>query len=440
MVSTRTLAWVTGLISIVVWRSGRVAQNAILTKHPFTEGYYGQGDFDADCARLKGGPELKYCEDATFWDHFDAQGKLVNHALIISCDANRKNWNTVMGPLNDPDPIGSLWLYEPDEKLKKGKAIANPSKLKHIKLRRYPADHDFHPLGVEVYPSYAGNTSNVYVVNHARSRTVIEQFILSPSSPTVATHVRTLASPYFHSANALALTSPNSFYVTNDHLFTRRLPFVGHVLPLLETVFALPFSFVSHVTLSSPTSSDPPIATHKFSALFIPFANGVAISNDGTQVAIASTSIGEVYFYKRDPKTNDLTRFIEKVPVPFTPDNIRYTHDGSALIVAGHPHFPTLSAVAKGKAETAPSWIISINAKQDEEQGQLKASFDRDAPISALGKVPPVTGREVTTLFQSDGSGFSSSSTGLKDPVTGALYITGLYAEEGVIICRPSVK
>ncbi|KAG6865733.1 hypothetical protein C0991_012379 [Blastosporella zonata] len=421
MVSTRTLACVAGLISVVVWRKG----------------YYGQGDFGTDCATLKGGPDLKYCEDAVFWDHLDAQGKLLSHALVISCDANRKNWNTVMGPLNNPDPLGSLWLYVPDEKEKKGKAITNPSNLKRVELRGYPAGHDFHPLGVEIYPSYAGNKSNVYVVNHARARTVIEQFTLNPSSPTVANYVRTLVSPYFHSANALALTSPDSFYVTNDHFFTRRAPYIGHILPILESLLAFPLAFVSHVTLTPPASSAPPIAAHKFSALFIPFANGIAVSHDGTQVALASTTLGEVFFYERDPKTNDLTRLIERVPVPFTPDNIRYTHDGSALIVAGHPHFPTLAAVAKGKAEVAPSWIMSINTSVN-EKSQPNDDFDRNAPISAKGKVPPVAGREVTTLFQSDGSGFSSSSTGLKDPVTGALYITGLYAEDGVIVCRSS--
>ncbi|KAF5371828.1 hypothetical protein D9615_009573 [Tricholomella constricta] len=438
MVTTRTLAWVAGLISVVVWRSGRVAQNSILTKHPFTEGYYGQGDFDTDCTIFKGGPDLKYCEDATFWDLLDARGEFVDRGLLFSCDANRKSWNTVMGPLRNPEPRGSLWLYEPDGKGRKGKVVPNPSKLKRLELRGYPAGHDFHPLGVEIYPSYAGNTSNLYVVNHARARTVIEQFTLSPSSPTVANYVRTLASPYFHSANALALTSPDSFYVTNDHLFTRRIPYLGHILPILESVFALPLSFVSHVTLSPSSSSEPPITTHQFSVLFVPFPNGIALSPDGTHVALASTTLGQIRIYTRNPATNELTRLIESVPVPFVPDNIRYTHDGTALVVAGHPHFPTLTALAANKAEVAPSWVVSIDMRPKKEGAQLKLDFDKGTPVPAKGKVPPVAGREVKTLFQSDGTGFSSSSTGVQDPVTGALYVTGLYAEGGVIVCHPS--
>ncbi|KAG6830647.1 hypothetical protein H0H92_015544 [Tricholoma furcatifolium] len=342
-----------------------------------------------------------------------------------------------MGPLNNPEPLGSLWVYQPDNKETRSKAITNPSQLTRVELKGYPVGHDFHPLGVEIYPSYAGNTSNVYVVNHARERTVIEQFTLNPSSPTVANYVRTLVSPYFHSANALALTSSDSFYVTNDHLFTRRLPYVGNFLPIIESVIALPLSWVSHIDLAPLSSSGPPIEAHKFSSLFVPFANGVAISPDGTQVAIASTTLAKIFFYERDPKTNDLKRKTDSVAVPFLPDNIRYTHDGTALLVTGHPHFPTLTNVAKGTESVAPSWVVSINAVIEKDP-QLKGGFDRQAPVTAMFKVPPVAGREIKTIFQSDGSGFSSSSTALKDPVTGDLYVTGLYAEDGLLVCRPS--
>ncbi|KAG5638891.1 hypothetical protein H0H81_008950 [Sphagnurus paluster] len=439
MVSTRALAWTFGLISVVVWRSGRVAKNTILTKHPFPEGYYSEGEFSTDCATLKGGPDLKYCEDATFWDHLDSHGNFVDRTLLLSCDAGRKSWNTVMGPLKNPEPRGSLWFYQPDDKGTKDNTVPDPSRLKRLELKGYPAGHDFHPLGVEIYPSYAGNTSNLYVVNHARARTVIEQFTVSPSSPTVAKYVRTLSSPYFHSANALALTSPDSFYVTNDHLFTRRIPYLGHILPILESVFAFPLSFMSHVTLAHPASLEPAIKVHQFSALFVPFPNGITISPDGTNVALASTTLGEVRIYTRDAATNTLTGLIETIPVPFVPDNIRYNHDGAALIVAGHPHFPTLTAVAANKTRVAPSWVVSIDMRP-KNSALPKVEFDRQAPVSAQGKASPVAGREVRTLFQSDGSGFSSSSTGLQDPITSVLYVTGLYADDGVIICHPSTK
>jgi len=340
-----------------------------------------------------------------------------------------------MGPLLDPNPRGSLWLYEPESEPRNGSKM-DPSKLRHLELKGFPTGHDFHPLGLEVYPSYAGNASNLYVVNHARERTVIEQFLLSPSEPDVATYIRTLTSPYFLSANSLALTSPDSFYVTNDHLITRRLPYIGRFLPLIESVFAFPLSFVSHITLQPP-SIKPPIQSHQFSVLFMPFSNGISLSPNGTHVAIASTTLGKVFIYTRNPTTNSLTQ-IQAVPVPFVPDNIQYTHDGSAIIVAGHPHFPTLANVASKKTDVAPSWVVSITIT-DPDVNVPVSTFDTQTPISANTMVPATAGYELKTLLQSDGSGFSTSSTGLLDPVTGALYVSGLYAADGLIICNPTI-
>jgi hypothetical protein len=284
------------------------------------------------------------------------------------------------------------------------------------------------------------------VVNHARARTVIEQFVVSPTTPTVATHVRTITSPYFISPNGLALTSPDSFYVTNDHLMTRRLPIVGDILSLLESTLALPLGFVSHITLSPTSKSNsestvtPTIQSHKFAVPFVPFANGITMSPDHTHVAMASTTLSQVNIYTRDPATNALT-FIQSVHVPFLPDNVLYTHDGSALIVGGHPNFPDLAAVAKNvTGALAPSWIASISVPNDKTSVPKTPvqNFDAQAPLSAKGMVPPVSGYELKTLFQSDGSGFMSSSTGIVDIVTGALYISGLYAEEGVMVCQPA--
>jgi len=88
----------------------------------------------------------------------------------------------------------------------------------------------------------------------------------------------------------------------------------------------------------------------------------------------------------------------------------------------------------------APSWVASISVPKDETTVPKTPvqNFDAQAPVSAKGMVPPVSGYELKTLFQSDGSGFMSSSTGIMDMVTGALYISGLYAEEGLMVCQPA--
>jgi len=65
-----------------------------------------------------------------------------------------------------------------------------------------------------------------------------------------------------------------------------------------------------------------------------------------------------------------------------------------------------------------------------------KGAWDAGVPVPASRKVPRVPGYELRTLYQSDGSAFSSSSTGLRDAETGVLYIVGLY-EEGLMVCTP---
>ena len=180
-------------------------------------------------------------------------------------------------------------------------------------------------------------------------------------------------------------------------------------------------------------------------ASHIPFPNGVAISPDGAQVAIASTTLCEILFYARDVGTQALS-LRARVPTPFAPDNIMFDSRGS-LIVAGHPHFQSLVAVAANHTDArAPSWVVSITptpappgagANTGAEWGQDKNGvWDMGVPVPASRKVPRVPGYELRTLYQSDGSEFSSSSTGLRDAETGVLYVVGLY-EEGLMVCSP---
>ncbi|TFK47841.1 calcium-dependent phosphotriesterase [Heliocybe sulcata] len=424
------------LVSVIAWRNGLVAKNLFLTKAPLPPAYYSSGDYRSKCRIIDEEPQLKYCEDATFWDLKDSDGELQDRLLIVSCDPNRKAWNTVMGPMRDAIPRGALWVYD-----------HKSDKVEHVSFEGYPAGHDFHPLGLEIWPSFAGNASNLFVVNHGRHNTTIEQFYMSPSKPNQATWVRTLTSKYFISPNSVALTSPTSFYVTNDHLMTRRLPSIlGEVLPMTESLLGLPLGWVSHVSIT-PTSSGS-LSTdihHTFSAIGIPFANGAVLSHDGKTLAVASSSLGEVRFYARNSATNALS-LTSRVPLPFAADNIMFDDEG-ALIVAGHPHFPSLIAVSKNKTDAAaPSWVTALKPRQlylkHPETGAHLAlktpspDFDMQAPLSVSKRVPPARSHEVETLYQSDGSHFPNSCTSLRDSRSGVLYVFGLYTE-GILACKP---
>jgi hypothetical protein len=424
-----------------LWRNGRSSRNMLIPTPDLPHGYYSEGTHNAHCMIVRDTlfNDMSHCEDAVFWERVEGStGAVIDKVLLLSCDPNRKAWNTVMGPLKDPDPRGALWLYHP--------ITRRPPR--RIVLEGYPDSHDFHPLGFDVYPSRTDEPahSNLFVVNHARNGSTIEQFSISWDAPDHARWVRTISGPELVAPNSLALTGPTSFYLTNDHLFTRRMPGVlGKTLPITESVLALPLGWATHVTVSATTtSSSQETHTYMTVASYIPFPNGIAISPDGTQVAIASTTLGEIRFYTRDPATDTQLRtqgtpslsLRARVPTPFAPDNIMFDSQG-VLIAAGHPHFQSLVAVAANQTKArAPSWVVSITPTPADAERGREVAWDVGVPVPASRKVPRVPGYELRTLYQSDGSAFSSSSAALRDAETGVLYIVGLY-EEGLMVCSP---
>ncbi|KAJ8072534.1 hypothetical protein AAF712_009361 [Marasmius tenuissimus] len=424
------------ILSIQFWKGRYGIQHSILTKPDLPAGYYHAGNYLTQCSSLKDEQNglLRNCEDATFWELHDSAGKLTERKVLLSCDEGRREWNTVMGPLEDPEPHGTLWIYSPQS------TDATPAR---IFLQNYPEGHDFHPLGIEIYPSHGGNASYLYVVNHARHKTVIEQFLLDPTKPRYAKYLQTLTSPWFISPNSLALTSPTSFFVSNDHFITRRLPVIGKFVPLIETLLALPFSFVSHVSLDGQTESGASEVQHSVVAPFISFSNGVAVSPSGSQLAIASTVVGQVFIYnvtQSPSSTKPTLTHLHTVQLPFSVDNLAWTSP-SEIVVAGHPHFPTLLKFIAMKAPHAPSWVVAIRLNEGAAPVNTSEPFDIRAPLSLSTKVPhPPAPYTVETLFQSDGSFFSTSTTGLHDPLTGQLIMSGLYAYDGAMVCKPEVE
>ena len=432
----------------VIWRSGRTSRNILIPTPDLPYGYYAEGSHIDHCRIIRDtlSNNMNNCEDAVFWEKVDNSGAAIDKVLLLSCDPSRKSWNTVMGPLSDPSSRGALWFYNIG-----GDATGAPSQPRRITLEGYPETYDFHPLGLDIYPSHPDQPySNLFVVNHARYNSTIEQFTLSWHEPDRAKWVRTISGPELVAPNALALTSPTSFYLTHDHRFTRRLPgILGKTLPVAESILALPLAWATHVNVSDTADSTLAPQAQSQSALtttnthtetvasHIPFPNGVAISPDGTQVAIASTTLGEILFYARDITTQALS-LRARVPTPFAPDNIMYDSQGS-LIVAGHPYFQALVAVAANRTGAlAPSWVLSITPSltPPEVGAEMDLPWDVGVPVPASRKVPRVPGYEMRTLYQSDGSEFSSSSTGLRDSKTGVLYVVGLY-QDGLMVCSP---
>ncbi|KAF9519150.1 hypothetical protein BS47DRAFT_1370793 [Hydnum rufescens UP504] len=317
--------------------------------------------------------------------------------LLISCDPGRLEWNTVMGPMTDPSSRGDLWIYD----------YASTGDVQRVLLDGYPLHADFHPLAPQIIPSTAHEPATLFVINHGRVNTTIEVFHLTDTAPYTATYVRTLSHRAFVSLNSIAAVSRTTFYVTNDHAVTRRLPIFGAFLSLLETFLRIPSTWVDRVDLVGSDIRITRVAN-------LAFANGIAVSPTRKKL-----------WWPLRHRTNDLT-YRSVVPVPFAPDNVAYDEEDGSIIVAGHPHFYSLIRVAAKETDTAPSWVTEISA--------TKASTnDSTAPYPAVSRAPVVSSHAVNTLYQSNGSHYSSSSTGVR--VGKDLFVAGLYAD-GILHCK----
>jgi hypothetical protein len=426
---------------------------------------------------------LAYCEDAIpFSVPSDSEGEEESELVLLSCDPNRKRWNTVMGPLADPHGSqGAFWVVDP--------APVSGGEPEARKVRfEWPAfasgETPFHPLGIEVVePSVEGGERRLLAVNHGPKESTIEIFSLSSSSSPLdvpAVHLHTLTHTLFTGApNSIAvLPSPSShvlrFFLTHDHKFTRRTSSIwGKLANFIETVGALPLSRVDYVevTLLSANSEGAGV-TIKVETVAdkIAFANGLALSADEKTLVVASTTRRELHFYSvfdplASPPSPNLTRTVK---VPMLVDNLSLlpsspsSGESFTVLAAGHPSYPAILSAAHSlhislhlppsiakilgvshwpgldfdsTKQRGMSWAVSV-----EHPAPVKGDEAEDPQMGSERRVGRKEKVEWRTVFQSHGrteeGGFGGSTTavvGSSGAEGGAkwLVVAGLY-EEGV--------
>ncbi|KAL4965782.1 uncharacterized protein BDV14DRAFT_172075 [Aspergillus stella-maris] len=348
---------------------------------------------------LKFANKVRNCEDGIVVEQ--------DGFAILSCDPGRDLWNTVMGtfyPRREVIPNGGLWIYRysDDSDFSKDRN-GDDALLAKIEFEDYPAPFSFHPLGVE----YHRDTSTLFVCNHHIEGSRVDVFTLNTESERpIAKHKKTILHPLLPGPNSLIALSENELYVTNDHYILRK----DHpALALIETYAGIPGGTVAYVNLASEEIRVRTVARGAF-------ANGVTHLNEST-VAVAVTASAEVRLYKKEAD-NNLTQF-DAIKVPFMPDNISTDKDG-ALLIAGHPHPPSLEKTVHARREcidadgvvpqecwksTAPSWVARWEA-----------------------------GKGLENLYVSSKE-FGSSATAAKDARRNVGIVTGLY-ENGILVWR----
>ncbi|KAF2097232.1 putative paraoxonase [Rhizodiscina lignyota] len=333
---------------------------------------------------------IRNCEDAVI----DEDAGMA----LLSCDPGRDWWNTVMGTFISSHKEGEIWSYLYSQIDVEDEALLHP-----LGRHGFPADREFHPLGLEYEPA----SDTVFAVNHASSGSGIEIFKLSPTREHLLWE-RTFIHPKVHTPNSIAAINEHELFVTNDHYFLARnfKPFSK-----IETYLGLPLGEVLYVNLK--TNEVRTLAR-------LGFANGVKMLNK-TTLAAASTSGPDVYIYSIDPETKSLTQKL-KIRVPFAPDNISVDSNGK-LLIAGHPYPPTMEVVS------------STNHEYD-----LDNANDGRKPASerprAAGWIKEWDGNpEGKTRDLYIGAEYGTTCTAVRDVKRKMGIITGLY-EKGILVWK----
>ncbi|KAF2476506.1 calcium-dependent phosphotriesterase [Lindgomyces ingoldianus] len=315
---------------------------------------------------------------------------------ILSCDAGRDRWNTVMASFHPEKGIisGGLYLYDYSTS-----NLPDSDALKPLTLKNFDTT-DFHPLGID----FDAATSTLYVVNHAQSGSAIEVFNLSVKS-AIATHVQTFKHQLLHSPNAIQVLGKGKILFTNDHYIRASLsPFLSQV----ETWGGIPGGSVIYVDLADPLAAK--------TVAWVPFANGIVMLNQ-TTLAVASSSKPGVLFYTVTPQYD--LQYKGFIRTPSTVDNISVDGKGK-LLIAGHPFPPTLFTVAKNR------WRCDLESEEADEKEACRCN----APSWTAEWSEGDGLRDLYKGFE-----ICSSSSVVRDTGRGVGIISGLY-ERGIMVFK----
>ncbi|KAA1117844.1 hypothetical protein PGT21_025306 [Puccinia graminis f. sp. tritici] len=388
---------------------------------------------------------LKYCEDLLHWK--DAG------VAIASCDQGRPEWNTVLGPLKNPDPRGQLFVYHI---LENEPTQQSHDRVYELDLTGFPAGQDFHPLGLELH-QLNKNSARLFLVNHRRDRSVIEVFKLEFNSPSEDSNVRklsltwerTLAHHLISTPNAIVAIDSNSFLVTNDHYFNRR---AHPALHILETWLTIRGGSVVEVRFTDQPKEKLHKTDHDIDAAAwenveawktiegIPFANGLTLNPSKSTLVVACSITQNLWYYHQVKPVGSNQRLafnpIGSRKLSFAPDNIHF--DGpQRLIAAGHPH---------GLSLLKFSWNLQNAKPAGSSVAVVLHLSDPDEPLN-----PHRT--QVHNVLVDDGQFFASSTSAIIIPKSelnlqsdsrvdsdhpnpeNKLIVTGLY-QTGLLECN----
>ncbi|KAK5307258.1 hypothetical protein LTR99_000229 [Exophiala xenobiotica] len=248
------------------------------------------------------------------------------------------------------------------------------------------------------------NQIYIFAVNHARRGEEIVLFSHEVGS-TVLTFVREFKHPKIKTPNAVAATSLNSFFITNDHYFYGGA--FGGILRTFEDKFG-PWKWASDVVHCTASGSSVDCKTVSPTNAH-PSANGALLVDDGKTLMINDVITATATIYAVDPVTKQLTPK-QKVKLGAGADNLSLIPGSEDIAVCIFPDFLSLL----GRLHNP-----------------LDSSIHAEAAVLRLVKK---NNYEPEVLYWDDGSLMTVLTGAAVDPKSGLLIAGGVF-EKHFIVC-----
>jgi arylesterase/paraoxonase len=202
---------------------------------------------------------------------------------------------------------------------------------------------NFHPHGISLYRD-AGGALTLMAINHpVGSDSAVEVFDVKVANGAASlTERASITGGELSSPNDVAAVGPDQFYATNDHGSK------GSTGRLLEDLLLIPRANVVYFdgNLFRVVAND------------LNFANGIALSPDGSHVYVASTTGRAITTYERSPLSGSL-KDVGTLDIPSGLDNIDVDEQGH-IWVAGHPKLLDMQGVRSDASKVTPSQVFAV--------------------------------------------------------------------------------
>ena len=252
--------------------------------------------------------------------------------------------------------------------------------LEDDRLEYLPVDmnHALHPHGIDMWKIDSG-VYRLLIVNHVQNEgadyaiagTEIHHYIEELRlEGRRLTYIRTYESPYIKSPNDVTIINETEFYFTNDHGSDTELGLLGEDYIGLRRSGVVNFDGKDYRDVVGGMA----------------YANGIAYAKDRNLLFVASPRDFLIKVFT--VLENGDLEFIEDMPCGTGVDNIDLDSEGN-LWVGCHPSLLHFSSYAVGNAEKAPSEIIKINYRgEDDFDIHLIAEDDGSHMSAATVAIP----------------------------------------------------